>query len=119
MTKTIRINGKNMSIADFHESKGLHVGGYLDLRGTDITSLPEGLHVGGSLDLEPYEVSITEDGELKICRQIHPVEDWETFTDNQIAAMDGKATLKFWRTWKEPLCRWASVKRECDVKCCA
>ena len=29
-----------------------YYGGYLDLRGTGITSLPEGLTVGGSLDLE-------------------------------------------------------------------
>ena len=31
--------------------EGLTVGGWLDLRGTGITSLPEGLTVGGSLDL--------------------------------------------------------------------
>ena len=31
--------------------EGLTVGGWLDLRGTAITSLPEGLTVGGSLDL--------------------------------------------------------------------
>ena len=40
--------GKRLVIVDNHP----HFGGYLDLRGTGITSLPEGLTVGGSLYLE-------------------------------------------------------------------
>ena len=37
--------------------EGLTVGGFLDLRGTNITSLPEGLTVGGSLDLEGTNIT--------------------------------------------------------------
>ena len=40
--------GYELKVKDNH----LYHGGYLDLRGTGITSLPEGLTVGGSLDLE-------------------------------------------------------------------
>ena len=37
--------------------EGLTVGGYLDLRGTQITQLPEGLTVGGSLDLRGTQIT--------------------------------------------------------------
>ena len=50
---------------EFTEHNGLSVGGYLDLRGTGITQLPQGLSVGGYLDLRgtgitqlPDELSI-------------------------------------------------------------
>jgi hypothetical protein len=39
----------------------LHVGGYLDLRGTGITALPDGLSVGGSLDLEGTAITALPD----------------------------------------------------------
>jgi hypothetical protein len=41
---------------------GLHVGGYLNLRGTAVTALPDGLHVGGSLYLEGTAVTALPDG---------------------------------------------------------
>ena len=41
---------------------GLTVGGYLDLRGTQITSLPDGLTVGGSLDLRGTQITSLPDG---------------------------------------------------------
>ena len=47
----IRINGHSYTVAEFQNAHGLHVGDWLDLRGTGITALPDGLHVGGSLYL--------------------------------------------------------------------
>jgi hypothetical protein len=49
----------------------LHVGGWLDLRGTQITQLPEGLHVGGWLDLRGTQIAslpdnLTVGGELDL-----------------------------------------------------
>ena len=39
----------------------LHVGGYLDLEGTQITALPDGLHVGGSLYLRGTQITALPD----------------------------------------------------------
>ena len=36
--------------------------GFLDLRGTQITALPDGLTVGGSLDLEGTQITALPDG---------------------------------------------------------
>ena len=44
---------------------GLTVGGYLDLRGTQITSLPDGLTVGGSLDLSGTQWSVMPEWVLR------------------------------------------------------
>jgi hypothetical protein len=40
----------------------LHVGGSLDLQGTQITALPDGLHVGGSLYLQGTQITALPDG---------------------------------------------------------
>ncbi len=45
--------------------EGLAVGGYLDLSGTQITALPEGLTVGGSLDLRRTPITALPE-ELKV-----------------------------------------------------
>ncbi|MBQ2703158.1 MAG: hypothetical protein IJF63_04785, partial [Alistipes sp.] len=42
--------------------EGLTVGGYLDLRGTQITSLPEGLTVGDYLDLRGTQITSLPEG---------------------------------------------------------
>ena len=42
--------------------EGLSVGGYLDLSGTNITSLPEGLSVGGYLDLRGTNITSLPEG---------------------------------------------------------
>jgi len=47
----INVDGKIMTESEFMDSNGLTVGGWLDLRGTSITALPDGLTVGGYLDL--------------------------------------------------------------------
>ena len=39
----------------------LHVGGWLDLQGTQITALPDGLHVGGWLDLRDTRITALPD----------------------------------------------------------
>jgi len=39
----------------------LHVGGWLDLHGTQITALPDGLHVGGWLDLRDTRITALPD----------------------------------------------------------
>ena len=92
--------------------EGLHVGGSLDLRGTQIAQLPEGLHVGGSLDLGPYEVSFPEEGKMKIGCQHHSISAWESFTDNEIAAMDRQTALRFWRKWKVELVKFAKCQAQ-------
>jgi len=42
--------------------EGLTVGGSLDLQGTQITALPEGLTVGGSLDLQGTQITALPEG---------------------------------------------------------
>ena len=42
--------------------EGLTVGGWLDLRGTQITALPEGLTVGGWLDLRGTQITALPEG---------------------------------------------------------
>lgn len=40
---------------------------------------------------------------LQIGCQRHPIADWWGFDDRQIAEMDGKTALKFWREWKDTI----------------
>ena len=48
----VRVNGQQMTVDAFMQTKGLSVGGSLYLDGcTALTSLPEGLSVGASIDL--------------------------------------------------------------------
>ncbi len=51
-----------MNVQEFIEKYGLTVGGYLDLWGTGITSLPDGLTVGGSLNLRGTGITSLPDG---------------------------------------------------------
>ncbi|WP_308586666.1 hypothetical protein, partial [uncultured Desulfovibrio sp.] len=53
--------GKGMDAKDFVNKYGLDVEGYLDLRGTQITALPDNLTVGGSLDLEGTQITALPD----------------------------------------------------------
>ena len=61
----ININGKRYIEQEFIAAKGLTVGGGLNLRGTQITELPEGLTVGGSLNLEDTQITELPEG-LKV-----------------------------------------------------
>ena len=79
--KTIKINGKKITLKEFSEAKklivkhdlylsgtgittlpdSLHVEGSLDLSGTGITTLPDSLHVGGWLDLRGTGITTLPD----------------------------------------------------------
>lgn len=37
---------------------------------------------------------------MQIGCQNHSLEEWWSFNDRQIADMDGRTALSFWRTWK-------------------
>jgi len=50
---------------DLSELEGNHYRGFLDLRGTGITTLPDGLTVGGYLDLEG--TGITDSSQVSRC----------------------------------------------------
>ena len=71
----------NLSNATFSKTKIL---------GVEIDKAPffiYGLH---------YEVIIVP-GKIMIGCQLHAVEEWKNFTDEQIIKMDGKDALRFWR----------------------
>ncbi len=55
--KTIKINGKPMTLTEFENSKGLVVKGDLYLNNTSITSLPKDLRVSGDLYLEGTKIT--------------------------------------------------------------
>ena len=52
---------KTSDIAKMMDKNG-HIKGYLDLRGTQITALPDGLTVGGYLDLRGTQITALPDG---------------------------------------------------------
>ena len=47
----------------------------------------------------PYTV-ILFDTHMKIGCEFHAFKEWWKFTDKEIAAMDGKNALEFWKVWK-------------------
>ncbi|WP_256185867.1 hypothetical protein, partial [Desulfovibrio desulfuricans] len=53
--------GKGMDAKDFVNKYGLDVEGSLDLRGTQITALPDNLTVGGYLDLRGTQITALPD----------------------------------------------------------
>jgi len=61
----IIVNGKKFTEKEFIATKGLKVDGYLYLRDTPITKLPEGLKVGGFLDLSSTQITELPEG-LKV-----------------------------------------------------
>lgn len=88
-------------------------GAYLegtDLEGTDLRgAYLRGAKYGDStITIEPLQILglrwdvIVFDEHLKIGCQIHPIERWKKFTDNQIATMDPDA-LEFWSEHKKML----------------
>ena len=60
-----------------------------------------------SIDGLRYQVTIT-DSHLIIGCQIHTPAEWEAFTDDDIARMDGERAIEFWGTWKRVLLDAAS-----------
>ena len=61
--------------------EGLTVGGWLDLRGTEITSLPEGLTVGGDLDLRGTAIKRCEKDKVRYLQDGDYVPDKYIFCD--------------------------------------
>jgi hypothetical protein len=49
-----------------------------------------------------WAITIT-DRHMQIGCQFHGIEVWDKFTDAEIAAMDGKNALRFWRDNKDAL----------------
>ena len=52
---------KTFGAKEFVEKYGLKVEGYLDLRGTQITALPDNLTVSGYLDLRGTQITALPD----------------------------------------------------------
>ena len=62
-------------------------------------------------------ITIT-DKHMRIGCQFHEIEAWDSFTDREIAAMDGKHSLRFWRENKDGLIALARAhaKRAVEAK---
>ena len=43
------------------------------------------------------------DSHLKICCELHSFNEWENFTDKQIAKMKARAALSWWKIYKAPI----------------
>ena len=69
---------------DLSKLDGNHYNGSLDLRGTQITSLPEGLTVGGSLDLSGTQITDIS----KVNRNVPEVFRWE-YKGREYIKVDG------------------------------
>lgn len=52
-----------------------------------------------SVFCDTYPVTYTAEV-MQIGCQCHRLEDWWSFDDARIIEMEGKAALKWWRTWK-------------------
>ncbi len=53
-----------------------------------------------SLQLGTYSITILVSIKIHIGCQNHTIEQWENFTDKEIARMDTGA-LEWWKEWKE------------------
>ena len=76
---------------------------YSDLRSADLSYADLNK---GKLDKNPifiyglnYDVLITKQ-QINIGCEIHKVEEWESFDDRRILAMDGRKALEWWRIYK-------------------
>ena len=71
-----------------------------DLRGADLRGATI---YGVKITRQPVEICglrwgvLIIDGHIKIGCQFHAIGAWEAFSDAEIAAMDGKDALRFWR----------------------
>lgn len=88
------LRGANLSGADFTSA---------NLRGVDLRSCSGNRNEIKSLFVsEAYSITYTADV-LQIGWERHPISEWRKFDDERIIQMDGKATLKFWREWKDTI----------------
>jgi hypothetical protein len=54
------------------------------------------------IDTGIYDVIIF-DSIMKIGCEMHSIAEWFSYNNKEIAEMDGKQALKFWKEWKKPL----------------
>ena len=71
----------------------LTVGGSLDLRGTQITALPDNLTVGGSLDLRGTQITAKEKKKVKKLREGDYVEGKYLYVDGILTHIKGRRTV--------------------------
>ena len=70
-----------------------------DLAGADlngITGLNDWIKC---IQIEEWPITYTDE-EMQIGCQRHPIALWETFSDAEIRAMDGRKAVAFWSKWK-------------------
>lgn len=79
-----------MDAKEFEEKYGLNIGGSLNLRGTQITALPDNLTVGGFLDLRGTQ--ITAEDAQKIKDKTFPVDYVLSWRGGQYISVDGVFT---------------------------
>ena len=51
------------------------------------------------IQIEEWPITYTDE-EMQIGYQRHPIALWETFSDAEIRAMDGRKAVAFWSKWK-------------------
>ena len=51
------------------------------------------------IQIEDWPIAYTDE-DMQISCQRHPIALWETFSDAEIRAMDGRKALAFWSKWK-------------------
>ena len=77
----------NLRYADLH---------YADLRGADLRYAKNAPLILFGLS---YSISIT-DSHISIGCETHSINEWRSFSDEQIIEMDGKYAIEFWSTHK-------------------
>ena len=56
------------------------------------------------------------DEHMEIGCELHSFDEWAAFTDKEIAAMDGRRALNFWRRWKPSLMALCEARKETATK---
>jgi uncharacterized protein YjbI with pentapeptide repeats len=78
-------------------------GAYLDGANLDGAKLSPSITISRTpLQLYGLEWPVTIwDAHMQIGCQFHALHEWQSFDDAEIAAMDGRSALRFWRARKE------------------
>ena len=82
--------GANLADADLAGANLAHA----DLNG--ITGLNDWIKC---IQIEDWPITYTDE-DMQIGCQRHPIALWETFSDAEIRAMDGRKAVAFWSKWK-------------------
>jgi uncharacterized protein YjbI with pentapeptide repeats len=114
------LRGADLRGADL---RGAYLGGAdlgrADLRGADLRGADlRGAYLGGeNLTKTPlfiynlqWDVTITTQFLTIGCQQ-HEVEEWESFSDDEISSMHNNA-LSFWNVWKAPILSMCAAHKE-------